>query len=157
MGEVFFCATEDGSVGLFNKDVDDIYHSTHGAYSESYEKFLVASDFLKYIQDNDKISILDICYGIGYNSKVALNEIIKLDKIMQINIDALEYDENLIQISPFIKNQLIDNCINEFLIEKTNFSFTNSILKTIKIFFNLKGFHHINWHNILHFKRNKKN
>ena len=50
MGEVFFCETNDGSAGLFNKNVDDIYHSTHGAYSESYEKFLLSSGFLEFIK-----------------------------------------------------------------------------------------------------------
>ena len=54
MGEVYFCDTEDGSVGLFNKKVDDIYHSTHGAYSESYEKFLFSSGFFYFIKKNLK-------------------------------------------------------------------------------------------------------
>ncbi len=148
MGEVFFCETEDGSIGLFNKKVDDIYHSTHGAYSESYEKFLVSSGFLDFIKQNDKVSILDVCYGIGYNSKVAIDEILKLDKPFEIKIDALEYDKNLINISPFLKNQLVNDKINDFLIKQSNFNEKFSVINTIKIFTNLNGLKYINWKKI---------
>ena len=34
--------TNDGSVGLFNTDFDDIYHSATGALTEAYEKFIYA-------------------------------------------------------------------------------------------------------------------
>ena len=157
MGEVYFCDTEDGSVGLFNKKVDDIYHSTHGAYSESYEKFLLSSGFLDFIKKNEKVSILDVCYGIGYNTKVALDEIIKLDKILEVNIDALEYDKNLILISPLLKKQLIDNSINYFLIDNSNFNFGKNIFDVFKIFFDLNGFKYLNWQNLWYFcKKNKK-
>jgi len=150
MGEVYFCDTEDGSVGLFNKKVDDIYHSTHGAYSESYEKFLLSSGFLDFIKKNEKVSILDVCYGIGYNSKVALDEIIKFDKILEVNIDALEYDEKLINISPFIKNQLVNDKINDFLINQSNFIENFSIIKTVIRFIELKGIKYLNWKKLAH-------
>lgn len=157
MGEVFFCETNDGSAGLFNKCVDDIYHSTYGAYSESYEKFLLSSGFLDFIKVNESVKILDICYGIGYNSKTALNEILKLDKILEVKIDALEYDENLILISPLLKKQLIDNSINYFLIDNSNFNFGKNIFDVLKIFFDLNGFKYLNWQNLWHFcKKNKK-
>ena len=157
MGEVFFCETNDGSAGLFNKCVDDIYHSTYGAYSESYEKFLLSSGFLDFIKTHNSVKILDICYGIGYNSKTALNEIIKLDKILEVKIDALEYDKNLILISPLLKKQLIDNSINYFLIDNSNFNFGKNIFDVFKIFFDLNGFKYLNWQNLWHFcKKNKK-
>ena len=155
MGEVFFCATNDGSAGLFNKNVDDIYHSTHGAYSESYEKFLLSSGFLDFIKNNDKVSILDICYGIGYNSKTALDEILKLDKTLEVKIDALEYDEKLIKISPFIKNQLINNNINKFLINNIDLYQNYTVKDIIKSFIELKGMKYINWANIWRFMLGK--
>lgn len=151
MGEVYFCKTDDGSVGLFNKCVDDIYHSTHGAYSESYEKFLLSSGFLDFIKNHDKVSILDVCYGIGYNSKTALDEILKLNKTLNVKIDALEYDENLIFISPLLNKQLIDNSINKFLIDNSNFNFEKNIFDVFKIFYNLKGFKYLNWRNLVYF------
>ena len=37
--------TNDGSVGLFNTDFDDIYHSATGALTEAYEKLIYPVDF----------------------------------------------------------------------------------------------------------------
>lgn len=65
--------TNDGSVGLFSPDADDIYHSTYGAFTEAYEKFILPANLKKYFEKNNKIKILDICFGIGYNTKSFLN------------------------------------------------------------------------------------
>ena len=64
--------TNDGSVGLYSTDFNDIYHSATGALTEAYEKFIYPEDFNNLLQ-KDKIKVLDICYGIGYNSKSFLN------------------------------------------------------------------------------------
>lgn len=64
--------TNDGSVGLYSTDFNDIYHSATGALTEAYEKFIYPVDFNNLLQ-KDKIKVLDICYGIGYNSKSFLN------------------------------------------------------------------------------------
>lgn len=68
--------TNDGSVGLYSPDFNDIYHSASGALTEAYEKFILPVDFDKLMQKKS-IKILDICYGIGYNSKSFLNLILK--------------------------------------------------------------------------------
>lgn len=64
--------TNDGSVGLYNSDYNDIYHSAKGALTEAYEKFILPVDFDK-LMSKPEIKVLDICYGIGYNSKSFLN------------------------------------------------------------------------------------
>ena len=71
--------TNDGSVGLYSHDYDDIYHSASGALTEAYEKFVYPVNWdilLKY----DDIKVLDICYGIGYNTKSFLNYIFENKK-----------------------------------------------------------------------------
>ncbi len=109
--------TNDGSVGLFSPDADDIYHSTYGALSEAYEKFILPADLKNYFQKNSEVKILDICFGIGYNTKSFLNfiyndtigvdnikHIDELDtnnKIKKIFIHAIDTDKNLAQLSPF--------------------------------------------------------
>lgn len=65
--------TNDGTVGLFSKTDDDIYHSTYGALSESWQKFIIPSRLETYLKNHSEVKILDICYGIGYNTKTALN------------------------------------------------------------------------------------
>ena len=65
--------TNDGSVGLYNALFDDIYHSTTGAYTEACEKFCLPADLNYYFENLDEIKVLDICYGIGYNTKSFLH------------------------------------------------------------------------------------
>lgn len=91
--------TNDYSVGLYCEEVNDIYHSAHGALSEAYEKFINPLEL------NDGIRVLDICYGVGYNTKALLNEFIKR-KYEKINIDCVDMDSVLIQISPFINSRI---------------------------------------------------
>lgn len=68
--------TNDGSVGLYNKDFNDIYHSATGALTEAYEKFILPVDFEK-LNCCGNLKVLDICYGIGYNSKSLLNFVLE--------------------------------------------------------------------------------
>lgn len=113
--------TNDGSVGLFSPADDDIYHSTYGALTEAYEKFILPANFDEYFMHNNEIKILDLCYGIGYNSKSFLNYFFenfekKLsevkasigaidtdNKFNKIYIKVVEKDKNLIFLSPFIR------------------------------------------------------
>ena len=64
--------TNDGSVGLYSPEFNDIYHSATGALTEAYEKFILPVD-MKNLLKKDSIKVWDICYGIGYNSKSFLN------------------------------------------------------------------------------------
>lgn len=73
--------TNDGTVGLFSETDDDIYHSTHGAQSESWQKFIVPSGLREYLEFHNSVKILDICYGIGYNTKAALQ--VFVEKIIE--------------------------------------------------------------------------
>ena len=68
--------TNDYSVGLYSKSTDDIYHSAFGALSEAYEKFILPANLKNIFNKTNNIKILDICYGIGYNTKAFLNEFI---------------------------------------------------------------------------------
>lgn len=77
MYELYPYFTNDGTVGLFSREDDDIYHSTYGALSESWQKFILPSKLEQYLQIHNNVKILDICYGIGYNSKTALNVFVK--------------------------------------------------------------------------------
>lgn len=77
MYELYPYHTNDGSVGLFSPQDDDIYHSTYGALTESWQKFIVPSGFEQYLSSHEEVKILDICYGIGYNTKTSLNVFIK--------------------------------------------------------------------------------
>lgn len=108
-----FETTNDGSVGLFDKKIGDIFHSRSGALKEANEKFInPILKVLSYFSEN--INVLDICYGIGYNTKALFNEI----KGYNINVDALEYNPNFIFLSPFIKDEINNNELKLFLLSQ---------------------------------------
>lgn len=99
--------TNDGSVGLYNSEFEDIYHSASGAMTEAYEKFVYPINFDILLQ-NEEIRVLDICYGIGYNTKCFLNYLfqnkknfLKKKKFLKRNstgnIETIYTNNNLIQ------------------------------------------------------------
>ena len=102
--EVRFHFTQDGSTGLYNTGVEDVYHSIYGAKTEAEEKFVLPLNFENNFINKNNIKVLDICYGIGYNTKAFLKKIITTNYNGQITIDALEYNKNLVLLSPFIKD-----------------------------------------------------
>jgi tRNA U34 5-methylaminomethyl-2-thiouridine-forming methyltransferase MnmC len=84
--------TKDGSVTLKNEKYGECYHSSEGAYTESLYKhvlpgFKAAEKFDYY---GGEIRILDICFGLGYNTLAAIlhkPENVKL-KIFSPELDA---------------------------------------------------------------------
>ena len=70
-----FIKNEDGSWGLFNTTVDDIYFSNIGAHKEALEKFVIPAKPQNIKKKN--IRILDVCYGMGFNSKTFVDYCIK--------------------------------------------------------------------------------
>ena len=139
--------TNDGSTGLYNSACNDIYHSATGALTEAYEKFIYPIDSNNLLA-KEKINVLDICYGIGYNTKSFLKFLyenialpnnyatvhtdnaknktdyygkIYTDNIFsKISITAVDSDEILLFLSPFIKTG-----VRHYKNEKLNFNYPN--------------------------------
>lgn len=102
---IIFTFTKDKSVGLYDKAVGDIYHSIYGAKDESREKFIKPLTVNKNFYRKKNMNILDICYGIGYNTKSFLEKYLNLNCDAKLNIDILENDKKLVLMSPFIKDR----------------------------------------------------
>ena len=51
MYEIYPYFTNDGSVGLYSQADNDIYHSTYGALTEAYEKFILPADLENFFQN----------------------------------------------------------------------------------------------------------
>ncbi len=133
MNNFSYCKTKDGSVGLYNHNVNDIYHSSSGAFKESIEKFIMPSLINDFSKQNNEIKILDICFGIGYNSKAALYFSKKNNKNVKIKIDALEVNKDLILISPFIKDSIPSLDLKIFLAREIFNNDTKSVTKAEQI------------------------
>jgi len=81
--------TKDGSLTLHNEDYDETYHSTTGALEETYEKFIKPCK-IKELAAKGKLRILDICFGLGYNTIGAIDTALKENKNAEIEIISLE-------------------------------------------------------------------
>lgn len=86
---------EDGSHTLFSQEFDEPYHSTKdGALHESLEKHVKPA--LALTKDKFKLTILDICFGLGYNTFATLYIIKKYQLKTKIHILSPEFDEALV-------------------------------------------------------------
>ena len=70
-----FFETEDKSTGLYSNVIGDIFHSRTGALKEANEKFI--NPIFENLKNKEKIKLLDICTGVGYNLKAFINKFIK--------------------------------------------------------------------------------
>jgi len=63
--------SDDGSFTAYSKEYDEHYHSTKdGALHESLVKHVLPA--FENIKDKETINILDICYGLGFNTLATL-------------------------------------------------------------------------------------
>ena len=80
MRDYEFYYTQDGSIGLYSYEDHDVYHSKFGALTEAWEKFVMPSGIEKKLNTVDSIRVLDVCYGIGYNTKALISYVINTDE-----------------------------------------------------------------------------
>lgn len=88
--------SEDGSYTAYSKEYDEHYHSTKdGALHESLVKHVIPAFKLK--QHQAEINILDICYGLGFNTLATLYYAKKNNITSKINIYSPELDATLVK------------------------------------------------------------
>lgn len=64
--------TEDGSHSLFRKDLNETYHSRHGAVQESIHVFI--RNGLDLLKDLPVLKILEVGFGTGLNAWLTLDQ-----------------------------------------------------------------------------------
>ncbi|MDQ1803252.1 tRNA (5-methylaminomethyl-2-thiouridine)(34)-methyltransferase MnmD [Chryseobacterium sp. PTM-20240506] len=99
--------TNDGSKTLFINELNENYHSHHGALQEAEHVFI--NNGLILINDYE-INILELGLGTGLNVLVTINEYLKTDKNHVINYFSLEkYPINESEIKDLAYFELFDN------------------------------------------------
>lgn len=81
--------TQDGSYTFFSEEFDEAFHSHYGARQESYLKFALPTQ-VKKAAGNGIVRILDVCYGLGYNTAAALQVIWEENPICYVEVIGLE-------------------------------------------------------------------
>lgn len=83
--------TNDGSLTLKNDKYNECYHSSEGAITETLYKHIYPAFG---VVNQNEIKILDICFGLGYNTFLA---ILNKPKNSKLKIYSPEFDEELIK------------------------------------------------------------
>jgi len=64
--------TGDSSITFWNEEYKEHYHTPAGARLEAMKKYIVPGNLRERLKKGD-VSLLDVCFGLGYNSLCALN------------------------------------------------------------------------------------
>jgi len=97
--------TADGSLTFFSQQFQETFHSQHGAKQEAQEKFIIPCQLAEKAQQQSQLNLLDICYGLGYNTATALETIWNRNPNCRVQLIALESDLTVPQAA--ITHQLI--------------------------------------------------
>ena len=122
-------ATADGSNTLFSQQYKQNFHSQKdGAIRESLYKHIVPA--LTHHKEKTCLKILDICFGLGYNTFLTILENQKLSNPKKLEIVSPELDAELINKLKYFKYpdefKKISHIIDEI---STNYSYEDELTK----------------------------
>ncbi len=83
--------TEDGSFTFFSQEFGETFHSQAGAREEALTKFARATHLADRAHQGH-LRLLDVCYGLGYNTAAALETIWTANPNCRLELYGLELD-----------------------------------------------------------------
>ncbi|MBD2437649.1 tRNA (5-methylaminomethyl-2-thiouridine)(34)-methyltransferase MnmD [Nostoc sp. FACHB-110] len=98
--------TADGSLTFFSQEFGESFHSHFGAKQESYFKFVEPTQ-LAQAAEKPIVRLLDVCYGLGYNTAAALQTIWAINPRCYVEVIGLELNPAVPQAA--IAHHLFDN------------------------------------------------
>ncbi|MGD1866224.1 MAG: tRNA (5-methylaminomethyl-2-thiouridine)(34)-methyltransferase MnmD [Phormidesmis sp.] len=87
--------TGDGSCTFYSEMFGEWFHSRDGACNEAQKTYVEASNLAARAQqksEGESLKILDVCYGLGYNTAAALETIWRVNPRCVVDVQALEID-----------------------------------------------------------------
>ena len=82
--------TEDGSYTFYSQEFQEAFHSSFGAKQEAEVRYIAPCGIKQLAATRSTIRLLDICYGLGYNSAAALEAIWSVNPGCRVELIALE-------------------------------------------------------------------
>ncbi|SNZ03529.1 tRNA U34 5-methylaminomethyl-2-thiouridine-forming methyltransferase MnmC [Persephonella hydrogeniphila] len=90
--------TADGTETFINQEYNEAYHSTKaGAYTESLLKFVLPCKIDKLSKEKEKLDILDVGFGLGYNVAVCVKVAKENNPDVFLNIFSIEKDTSVFE------------------------------------------------------------
>ncbi|MBD3314108.1 hypothetical protein GF345_06715 [Candidatus Woesearchaeota archaeon] len=87
--------TKDNSITFHNPEYDEYYHSLSGAMEEAVKKYAEPCRIAQ-LARKGSITILDVCFGLGYNSAAAIDAALEANPQCRVRILALENDQEIL-------------------------------------------------------------
>lgn len=84
--------TADGSSTFYSAQFGEWFHSRNGAYKEARMTYVQATELVARARRQGHLTVLDVCYGLGYNTAAALEAIWATDEATPMHIVGLELD-----------------------------------------------------------------
>jgi len=89
LSELIEVLTKDGSYSLRSVFFLENFHSLLGSIEETKLKFTATSNLQRF--RGKSLNVLDICFGLGYNSASLLNELIYRNHLKSCSIVKNQY------------------------------------------------------------------
>ncbi len=130
-GEKESIVSDDGSLTLYSKEFNESYHSPKdGALRESLNKHVIPAFSLH--KGKSSLRILDICYGLGYNTLATLHYIQMHNMDTKVEVISPEFDEALVRSLKDFEypaefeslHTIIEDLSNNFVYEDAQFKIT---------------------------------
>ncbi|PMB40579.1 hypothetical protein CEN40_22020 [Fischerella thermalis CCMEE 5205] len=106
--------TADGSFTFFSQEFGEAFHSHYGARQESFLKFVEPTQLALKAKYKPILRLLDVCYGLGYNTAAALQTIWSVNPNCYVEVIGLE-----------INTAVPQSAIAHRLFENWNYEYTN--------------------------------
>ncbi len=116
--------TADGSKTFFSEEFNESFHSHFGAKQESYFKYVVPTLLIEK-RYSKVVRLLDVCYGLGYNTATAIEKIWQVNPKCYIEVIALELNPKVPQAA--IEHQLFENWNANLIDSLTKLAFEHRV------------------------------
>ncbi|MDF5719713.1 MAG: MnmC family methyltransferase [Rhizonema sp. PD37] len=117
-------ATADGSFTFFSKEFGESFHSHYGARQESFLKFVLPTQLAQQA-NRPLLRLLDVCYGLGYNTAAALQTIWTVNPNCYVEVIGLELNAAVPQAA--IAHNLFDEWSCESIQILTQLAFDREV------------------------------
>lgn len=118
--------TKDSSITFYNEEYGETYHSVTGAVEEAFKKF--AEPALEAVKGKSEIKILDVCFGLGYNSAAAIDKILENNLRAEITIVGLEKDKKILDKIKDLQPMIMSYHVIQDMVEN-NYSYCRDEIK----------------------------
>jgi tRNA U34 5-methylaminomethyl-2-thiouridine-forming methyltransferase MnmC len=96
--QLVFRLTDDGSFTFFSSEFGETFHSHFGAKQEAEGKFVLPTH-LRTCAQQPRLTLLDVCYGLGYNTAAALEAIWQVNPACQVQWIGLELNPEVPRVA----------------------------------------------------------